>query len=51
MLDLLTKWVSEDEEGTGDLPRTWQTVVKAVKGSGRMQLARELAKKYGVNIS
>ena len=44
MLDLVTKWVSRDE-GTGDLPRTWETVVKAVKASGHKQLAEELAKK------
>ena len=43
MLDLVTKWVNKDE-GTGDFPRTWETVVKAVKGSGSAQLA----KKYGV---
>ena len=50
MLDLVTKWVNEDE-GTGDLPRTWQTVVQAVKSSGRMQLANELAKKYRVTLT
>ena len=50
MLDLVTKWVNKDE-GTGDLPRTWETVVKAVKISGRIQLARELAEHYGVTIS
>ena len=49
MLDLVTKWVNEDE-GTGDLPRTWQTVVEAVKSAGHKQLARELAEKYGVTI-
>ena len=32
MLDLVTRWVREDE-GTGQLPRTWETVVMAVKGS------------------
>ena len=46
MLDLLTKWVSKDD-GTGDLPRTWETVVKAVKASGHKQLAEELARKFG----
>ena len=45
MLDLVTKWVRKDD-GTGDLPRTWETVVKAVKASGHKQLAEELAKKY-----
>ena len=33
MLDLVTKWVSRDDK-TGDLPRTWETVIKAVKASG-----------------
>ena len=41
MLDLVTKWVDE-YEGTGKLPRTWQTVVEAVKSSGHTKLAREL---------
>lgn len=43
MLDLVTKWVRGDE-GTGDLPRTWDTVVTAVKASGHKKLAEELAK-------
>lgn len=47
MLELVTKWVSKDE-GTGDLPRTWETVVEAMKGSGHAQLAKDLEKKYGV---
>lgn len=47
MLDLVTKWVIMDK-GTGDLPRTWQTVVKAVMSSGYGLVAEELAKKYGV---
>ena len=47
MLDLVTRWLREDE-GTGQLPRIWETVVKAVKDSGaeHARLARELAKKY-----
>ena len=47
MLDLVTRWVREDDK-TGDLPRTWETVVDAVKDSGaeHAQLARKLAKKY-----
>ena len=49
MLDLVTRWFSE-EEGTGDLPRTWETVVKAVKFSGRKKLAEELARKFEVTI-
>ena len=50
MLDLVTKWVRKDD-GTGDLPRTWETVVKAVKASGHKQLAEKLAKKFGVTIT
>lgn len=50
MLDLVTRWVSEDE-GTGQLPRTWQTVVNAVKGSGRGKLAEELAKVHRVALT
>ena len=50
MLALVTKWVNKDE-GTGELPRTWQTVVEAVKSSGHKQLARDLAEKYKVTIS
>ncbi len=50
MLDLVTKWVSRDDK-TGDLPRTWETVVKAVKDSGHKQLAEELAREFGVTIT
>ena len=50
MLDLVTKWVTHCD-GTGRLPRTWETVVKAVKGSGRGKLAEELAEKYGVTLT
>lgn len=50
MLDLVTKWVIH-HDGTGELPRTWQTVVKAVKNSGHGKLAEELAKKYGVTLT
>ena len=50
MLDLVTKWVRKDE-GTGDLPRTWETVIKAVKASGHKQLAKELAGEFGVTIT
>ena len=50
MLDLVTKWVDE-YEGSGDLPRTWQTVVEAVRKSGCGKLAEKLAKKYRVNLT
>ena len=48
MLDLVTKWVDK-YEGSGDLPRTWQTVVKAVRKLRSRKLAEELAKTYGVS--
>ena len=50
LLDLVTKWMSH-YEGTGQLPRTWQTVVHAVKGSECQKLAEELAMKYGVTLT
>ena len=49
MLDLLGKWIS-CQAGTGNCPRTWQTVVEAVKDSGNGALAEELAKKYSVTL-
>ena len=49
MLDLVTKWLSE-EDGTGDLPRTWETVARVVKASGHKQLAEELARMQGKGI-
>ena len=48
MLDLVTKWV-DVYEGSGNLPRTWQTVVEAVSKSGWGKLAEELAKTHGVS--
>ena len=48
MLDLVTKWV-ENERGSGDLPRTWQTVVETVRKLNDRKLAEELAKTYGVS--
>lgn len=50
MLDLVTKWVTH-YDGTGDLPRTWQTVVDAVRDSGFRQLALELAEKHGITLT
>ena len=35
-----------EEDGTGGLSRTWETVVKAVKLSGCKKLAEELATKF-----
>ena len=50
MLDLLGKWTS-NQAGTGTLPRTWQTVVEAVKKTGFGAIAENLALKHGVNLS
>ena len=50
MLRLVEKWLVH-ENGTGDLPRTWQTVVQAVKDIGKGLLAEQLADKYGVQVS
>ena len=49
MLDLLGKWTS-NQAGTGTLPRTWQTVVEAVKKTGFGAIAENLALKHGVNL-
>ena len=43
MLQLMEKWVCHDS-GTGDLPRTWETVVQALKDTGVEALAQQLAK-------
>ena len=50
MLDLVNKWVG-CHYGTGDRPRTWQTVVEAVRDCGFKQLAFKLAKKQGVTLT
>ena len=50
MLDLVGRWISK-QAGTGDLPRTWQTVVDAVKKVGFVDIAEKLAPKHGVNLS
>lgn len=50
MLELVSKWVNRNND-TGDLPRAWTTVVKAVKKSGHGKLAEDLAKKYGVSLA
>ena len=49
MLQLVEKWV-ECENGTGDLPRTWKTVVQVVKDTGKGLLAELLAEQYGVQL-
>ena len=50
MLDLLGRWTS-NQAGTGTLPRTWQTVVEAVKETGFGAIAENLAHKHGLTLS
>ena len=50
MLQLLEKWLGHDN-GTGRLPRTWTTVVLAVKDTGKGLLAQTLAEQHGVQLS
>ena len=50
MLDLLGRWTS-NQTGTGTLPRTWQTVVEAVKSTGFETIAENLAHKHGLTLS
>ena len=49
MLALLEIWLLE-ETGTGDLPRSWKTEMKAVEQMGVETLAKEIAKEYGVAL-
>ena len=46
MLQLVENWVYR-KDGTGDLPRTWKTVVQAVKHIGERALAQQLVEQYG----
>ena len=50
MLDLLSRWTS-NQAGTGTLPRTWQTVVEALKETGFVAIAENLAQKHGLTLS
>ena len=50
LLKLVEKWFSY-QDGTGDLPRTWKTVVHAVKCTGKITLAQQLAEQHGVQLS
>ena len=50
MLELVRKWTSK-ATGTGTLPRTWQTIVEAVKDTGGGVLAEGLAREHGVHLS
>ena len=45
MLQLVEKWLGQDH-GTGGLPRTWPTVVQAVKDTGIGLLAQQ----HGVDL-
>ena len=49
MLKLVEKWLAHDNK-TGDLPRTWKTVVQVVKDTGKGLLAEQLAEQYGVQL-
>ena len=42
MLQLVEKWLAH-ENGTGELPRTWKTVMQAVKNTGKRRFAEKLA--------
>ena len=50
IMQLVVKWVLHDI-GTGDHPRTWQTVVLAVKHTGQGRLAEQLEQQYGVSTA
>ena len=50
MLLLVEKWLY-CEDGTGNLPRTWKTVVQAVKDTGKGLLAQQLAEQHGVQLT
>ena len=47
MLQLVEKWLYRDDE-TGDLSRTWKTVVQAVKETGKRPLAEQLAEQHEI---
>ena len=47
MLDLLSKWTSNQAAGMGTLPRTWQTVLEVVHYCGDGALAQSVARKHG----
>ena len=51
MLDLVGSWMTY-KSGSGGFPRTWETVVNAVKNSGFEGIAKELAaERYGITVS
>ena len=45
MLHLIQEWLWH-EDGTGSLPRTWETVVQAVQSMGKQALAQQLAQRH-----
>ena len=49
MLSLVEKWL-KGENGTGELPRTWMSVVQAVDKVGNRRLAAQLAEQHGVHL-
>lgn len=50
MLHLVSLWM-DNHSGTGGRARTWETVVKAVDGTGSAGIAQELATTYGITLS
>ena len=50
ILHLLGRWLSH-QAGTGDLPRSWETVVDAVKEAGFRKLAEEVAERHRVTLA
>ena len=47
LYNVLEAWLSE-EEGTGDLPRTWDTIVTALESCSISTLAESLRKQIGL---
>ena len=50
MLHLVGSWI-DYHSGTGDLPRTWETVSKAVRDAREPKLAMTIAEKHGVTLT
>ena len=50
VLHLLGRWLLH-QAGTGDLPRSWETVVAAVKEAGFRKLAEEVAERHRVTLT
>ena len=43
--DMLCRWI-ESKRGTGRQPRTWDSVVRAIRRMGREDLAEQLRRRY-----